>query len=71
MNDEDFSATSSAAIFDDCRVLSSGYSKICFVHCQREAKMCEAFSINFQLPNNFYSQFLSREVSSPTTNRNI
>ena len=37
MNDGDFSATSSAAIFDDCRMLSSGYSKISFVHCHREA----------------------------------
>uniref|UniRef100_A0ACD5Y819 Uncharacterized protein n=1 Tax=Avena sativa TaxID=4498 RepID=A0ACD5Y819_AVESA len=32
-----FSATSSAAIFDDCRILSSGFREILFEKCQRKA----------------------------------
>jgi hypothetical protein len=32
-----FSATSSSAIFDDCMNLSTGYRKILFEHCKREA----------------------------------
>jgi hypothetical protein len=31
-----FSATSSSAIFDDCRILSAGYREILFEHCSRE-----------------------------------
>jgi ribonuclease HI len=37
MNDGGFSATSSAAIFDDCRILAAGYINISFEHCRREA----------------------------------
>jgi hypothetical protein len=32
-----FSATSSAAIFDDCRLLATGFREITFEHCNREA----------------------------------
>jgi hypothetical protein len=37
MNDGGFCATSSAAIFDDCRILAAGYINISFEHCRREA----------------------------------
>uniref|UniRef100_A0ACD5UC07 Uncharacterized protein n=1 Tax=Avena sativa TaxID=4498 RepID=A0ACD5UC07_AVESA len=37
MKDGGFSATSSATIFDDCRILSTGYREISFVQCNREA----------------------------------
>jgi ribonuclease HI len=32
-----FSSTSSATIFDDCRILSTGFRKITFQHCYRKA----------------------------------
>ena len=32
-----FSATSSSAIFDDCRILASGFREISFEHCNRKA----------------------------------
>lgn len=34
-----FSATQAAAIFYDCRILTSGFTKVCFEHCPREANM--------------------------------
>jgi ribonuclease HI len=39
MLDGGFSATSSASIFDDCRLLSSGFRDITFEHCNREANV--------------------------------
>jgi ribonuclease HI len=37
MKEGGFSATSSAAIFDDCRLLATGFREITFEHCNREA----------------------------------
>jgi hypothetical protein len=36
MKDGCFSATSSVAIFEDCRFLAAGYRNIMFEHCKRE-----------------------------------
>jgi hypothetical protein len=37
MKDGSLSATSSAAIFDDCRILATSFREIIFEHCNREA----------------------------------
>lgn len=37
MKEGGFSATSSADIFDDCRLLDTGFREITFKHCNREA----------------------------------
>lgn len=37
MKEGGFSATSSADIFDDCRLLDTGFREITFEHCNREA----------------------------------
>jgi hypothetical protein len=37
MKNGGFSATSSAAIFDDCNILISGFRGFKFEHCNREA----------------------------------
>jgi hypothetical protein len=37
MKNGGFSATSSAAIFDDCNILVSGFREFTFQHCNREA----------------------------------
>ena len=37
MKDGGFSATSSAAILDDCRLLTTGFKEIKFEHCNRDA----------------------------------
>ena len=37
MKDGRFSATSSTAIFDDCRILATRFREITFVHCNWEA----------------------------------
>jgi hypothetical protein len=37
--DSGFSATSSAEIFDDCKLLNFGFRDITFKHCNREANI--------------------------------
>jgi hypothetical protein len=37
MKDGVFSAMSSAAIYDDCMILCSGFNSVIFYHCNREA----------------------------------
>jgi hypothetical protein len=39
MNEGGFSATSSSAIYVDCRTMASGFDKIVFEFCPREANV--------------------------------
>jgi hypothetical protein len=54
MKNVGFSATSSAAIFDDCNILVSGFREFTFEHCNREANASTHELARFSFVDQFW-----------------